>query len=59
MNNCATCDHKKRPDGGYCYMFRKEPEGVCMQHTERKATSAAPLFDHLRRLRASGQGPAA
>ena len=34
-NNCATCDHKKRPDGGWCYMFRDEPQEVCMKHSER------------------------
>lgn len=34
-NNCATCRHKQHPDGGHCYMFRVEPEGVCMKHTVR------------------------
>lgn len=35
MNNlCETCDHKKHPDGGHCYMFREEPEFKCMQHTD-------------------------
>lgn len=32
-NNCATCDYKKHPDGGHCYMFRTEPEGRCLKHT--------------------------
>jgi hypothetical protein len=36
-NNCATCDYKKHQDGGHCYMFRTEPEDVCMKHTDRKA----------------------
>ncbi len=35
-NNCNTCQHKKKPDGGWCYMFRDEPTEVCMQHTGRK-----------------------
>jgi len=35
-NNCSTCDHIKNPDGGHCYMFRTEPDEVCMQHTLRK-----------------------
>ena len=35
-NNCSTCDHKRRPDGGWCYAFRNEPTDVCMQHTDRK-----------------------
>jgi hypothetical protein len=32
-NNCKTCDHKRNPEGGWCYMFREEPTDVCMQHT--------------------------
>lgn len=32
-NNCATCEHKRNPDGGWCYMFRDEPNDICMQHT--------------------------
>lgn len=42
-NNCATCDHKRRPDGGHCYMFRNEPTEVCMQHTGRKLNFFALL----------------
>jgi hypothetical protein len=34
-NNCATCDHKQHPDGGWCYMFRNEPDDVCFSHTAR------------------------
>jgi hypothetical protein len=34
-NNCGTCKHKQNPDGGWCYMFRNEPDDVCMQHTYR------------------------
>lgn len=41
VNNCATCDYKKHPDGGHCYMFRTEPEGVCMKHTRRGAVLPA------------------
>lgn len=32
-NNCATCEHKRHPDGGHCYMFRDEPTEACLQHT--------------------------
>lgn len=35
-NNCETCGHKARPEGGHCYMFRHEPEDVCMVHTARR-----------------------
>lgn len=38
-NRCETCEHKKRPDGGHCYMFQHEPTDVCMQHTGRKPLS--------------------
>lgn len=34
-NNCATCDHKKHPDGGWCYMFKNEPTYRCLAHTAR------------------------
>lgn len=39
-NNCSTCDYKWSPDGGHCYMFRKEPTNVCGQHTGRKVAAA-------------------
>jgi hypothetical protein len=45
-NNCAACDHKKHPDGGHCYMFRTEPEGVCMKHTAR--TSGVPVVQSVK-----------
>jgi hypothetical protein len=32
-NNCATCQHKKHPQGGWCYMFKSEPREMCFQHT--------------------------
>lgn len=32
-NNCETCEHKKHPDGGHCYMFRNEPTDVCKIHS--------------------------
>jgi hypothetical protein len=32
-NNCSTCLHKKDPDGGWCYMFRNEPDTICNLHT--------------------------
>jgi hypothetical protein len=36
-NNCAACDYSKYPhEGGHCYMFRNEPDGVCLQHTARR-----------------------
>lgn len=40
-NNCLTCDYKEMRSPGddspqHCYMFREEPDDVCMQHTGRK-----------------------
>jgi hypothetical protein len=32
-NNCSTCDHKKTPQGGWCYMFKHEPVAICPHHT--------------------------
>jgi len=34
-NNCESCDHKKHPDHGWCYMFRLSPTGPCAHHTVR------------------------
>lgn len=34
-NNCAGCDHKSNPQGGWCYMFRDEPQDVCTKHAAR------------------------
>ena len=33
QNKRAACDHKRNPDGGWCYMFRDEPEQICGLHT--------------------------
>ncbi len=34
---CDTCSHKRHPDGGWCYMFREQPDvakaNQCGQHT--------------------------
>lgn len=46
-NNCSTCDHKKNPDGGHCYMFQTEPRNVCMQHTGLKRFSDKALTSIL------------
>ncbi len=51
-NNCAMCDHKLHPDGGWCYMFRNEPEEICMQHTARM--TKAILIDDLSMMRVAG-----
>ena len=39
-NNCETCEYKlsrspDQDDDGHCYMFRDEPQEICMQHTGR------------------------
>jgi len=37
-NNCNTCYYKlvAEDDDGWCYMFRNEPNEVCMVHTGRR-----------------------
>lgn len=38
-NNCLTCEHYTAQFDGkeeqHCYMFKDEPDDVCMQHTGR------------------------
>lgn len=46
-NNCACCDHKQHPDGGWCYMFRNEPQAVCLAHTVRRGMTVFELIDDL------------
>lgn len=30
--NCGQCEHKRHTDGGHCYMFRTQPNGMyCAQ----------------------------
>lgn len=50
-NNCSMCDHKKRPDGGWCYMFKNEPQATCLQHTARRGMTVAELIDDLAAMR--------
>ena len=45
-NNCADCDHKRNPQGGWCYMFRDEPKEVCLKHTALPA-QIPNEFGHL------------
>ncbi len=51
-NNCATCDHKRHPQGGWCYAFRHEPTEVCMQHTGRNK----PIGEILAHFSAEPEG---
>jgi hypothetical protein len=45
MNNCKSCEHIMIPQGGHCYMFREEPQGVCYKHTGRQLGSPQASFD--------------
>lgn len=49
-NNCETCDHKKHPDGGHCYMFRYTPTEPCAQHTFRLESMRAMRMQFGRRV---------
>jgi hypothetical protein len=35
-NDCNSCQHKttKLNNAGWCYMFKKEPDTFCVQHTK-------------------------
>ena len=43
---CDTCQHKKHPDGGWCYMFKEQPPSAkanqCPQFAG-SAPSASPV----------------
>lgn len=61
INNCAHCDHKRNPDGGWCYMFRVEPKGPCAQHTIRteaaRGSRLQTAFMLLDRMKANRRTP--
>ena len=44
MNNCETCEHFAHKGGGHCYMFRREPQGQCMQHTALRGPLREPYL---------------
>ena len=54
-NNCAACDHKQHQDGRWCYLFRNEPQALCLQHTMRRGMTPAEVIDDLAVLRRSGE----
>lgn len=31
-SDCARCNHKRNPQGGWCYMFRDAPATWCTQY---------------------------
>ena len=35
--HCNTCEHKRYPNGGHCYMHRHAPSAVCQAHTGHRA----------------------
>lgn len=32
-HTCETCEHKRYPQGGHCYMFKEQREMPCAQWT--------------------------
>jgi len=55
LNNCAKCDHKANPQGGWCYMFRDEPTVVCLCHTAHRGMNATEAVDMLASMRKRGE----
>jgi hypothetical protein len=51
-NHCTTCDHKKNPEGGHCYMFRHAPEITCGAHTVYRTLSLSMFATHADYLKA-------
>lgn len=49
-NNCATCQHKRNPEGGWCYMFRHEPTEVCNIHSRRGKNTNSTIRELMSRL---------
>jgi hypothetical protein len=49
-NNCNACDHKNKPDGGHCYMFKLEPTKPCAHHTIRALAARATIQQALSKL---------
>lgn len=54
-SNCETCRHKEHPDGGWCYMFEREPRGVCRQHQRRGESQPVSLIEVLLKENSLGQ----
>lgn len=38
-NKCENCEHKAKPEGGWCYMFSVEPTDQCMQFKSNARSS--------------------
>lgn len=49
-NNCATCEHKENPQGGFCYMFKDEPISVCRYMVGSEIIQKRDLFVEIYRL---------
>lgn len=47
ISNCSTCEYRRKPDDGYCYMFREEPEGVCAKHRLAWPAERSPARAHI------------
>lgn len=54
-NNCAGCDHKRHPQGGWCYMFRDEPDRVCLCHTAHRGMTAFEAIDLMHSMKKRGE----
>lgn len=54
---CDTCDHRRNPQGGHCYMFKFKPDdGVCGLHnmTRRASARSRLIGENMQVLVASG-----
>jgi hypothetical protein len=47
-NNCAVCEHKtNNPDGGFCYMFRDEPQDTCTKFSPNTSWEWLPTMPSM------------
>jgi hypothetical protein len=47
-NNCAVCEHKtNNPDGGFCYMFRDEPQDACTKFSPNTSWDWLPSMPSM------------
>lgn len=54
---CQDCDHKRHPQGGWCYMFRTPPDVTCMQHSSLKGVNVFSLISQVSQLKRKDQAP--
>lgn len=50
-NNCGMCKHKANPEEGWCYMFKDEPEAICLKHSARDQMTVNEIIEDLEAMK--------